>query len=181
MESHPDVRDCVVHCVHCGICFLTHPRNAGRRNLRCPFGCRRHHRRELANHRSAAYYGTAAGKQKKERLNAARHRRTGSAHRELVGDGAANDLPPPNSTPEHPLEEPSMTAELPLEGVVLDESSVAKSRMLPYLRMVVGLIEGIHLSLNELIDLLRQALRQRSIAPCRRVDYVLAFLHQHPP
>ena len=74
-----------------------------------------------------------------------------------------------------------MTAELPLEGVVLDESSVAKSRMLPYLRMVVGLIEGIHLSLNELIDLLCQALRQRSIAPCRRVDYVLAFLHQHPP
>lgn len=64
---------------------------------------------------------------------------------------------------------------------MLDESSLAKSRMLPYVGMVVGLIDGIRLSLREVVDLLCRALRQRSIAPRRRVDYVLAFLHQHPP
>lgn len=182
LESRPELGDCAAHCVHCGIRFLIHPRNAGRRNVRCPFGCRRHHRREHASRRSAAYYRTAAGKQKKKRLNARRHRSSHSADGEAAGDDARNDLvPPPNSSPEHGPEEPSVKGQLPLNGMVLDESSVAKSRMLPYVRMVVGLIEGIQLSLGELVDLLRQALRQHSIAPRRRVDYVLAFLHQHPP
>jgi hypothetical protein len=31
------------------------------------------------------------------------------------------------------------------------------------------------------VELLRQALRQRSIASRSRRDYVLAFLHEHPP
>jgi len=71
--------------------------------------------------------------------------------------------------------------ELRLEGVVLDESSLVRSRMLPYARMVVGLIEGIELSCHEVVRLLRQAMRQHSIANRRRVDYILCFLNQHPP
>jgi hypothetical protein len=71
--------------------------------------------------------------------------------------------------------------ELRLDGVVLDESSVVNSPMLPYLRMLVSLIEGIRLTCQELVRLLRQALRQRSLAFRRRGDYVLRFLHQHPP
>jgi hypothetical protein len=68
-----------------------------------------------------------------------------------------------------------------LEGVVLDESSVVESPVLPYVRMVVGLIEGVRVSLKQLRDWLCQALRQHSIARRRRPDYVLAFLNQHPP
>jgi len=70
---------------------------------------------------------------------------------------------------------------LRLEGVVLDESSLATSPMLPYVRMIVNLIEGIELSCSEVLDLLRQAMRQHSIGARRRIDYVLSFLHQHPP
>lgn len=71
--------------------------------------------------------------------------------------------------------------ELHLEGIVLDESSVANSPLLPYARMLVSLIEGVRVSLQQLRDWLCQALRQHSIARRRRSDYVLAFLNQHPP
>jgi hypothetical protein len=65
--------------------------------------------------------------------------------------------------------------------VVLRESSLVQSRMLPYVRMVVSLIEGIELSGEVVVRLLRQALRQHRIADRRRTDYVLRFLQQHPP
>ena len=68
-----------------------------------------------------------------------------------------------------------------LERVVLDESSLATSPMLPYVRMVVSLIEGVEFTCREVIHLLRQAMRQHSIGARRRIDYVLGFLHQHPP
>ena len=53
--------------------------------------------------------------------------------------------------------------------------------MFSYLRVFVWLCDGIDLSRNELVDLLRQAMRQRSIATRTRTQYVLRFLHQHPP
>ena len=68
-----------------------------------------------------------------------------------------------------------------LEGVVLDESSLAGSPMLPYVRMVVSLIEGVTFTCREVLCLLRQAMRQHSIGARRRIDYLLGFLHQHPP
>jgi hypothetical protein len=72
LASHPELSACAVHCVHCGIRFLTHPRNARRVDLRCPFGCQGHHRRQCSSQRSTAYYQTACGKAKKKRLNARR-------------------------------------------------------------------------------------------------------------
>lgn len=74
-----------------------------------------------------------------------------------------------------------MKAELQLEGVTLRPSSLANSPMLPYVRMVIRLIDGILLEPHDLVRLLVQAVRQRSIAFRKRSDYVLAFLHQHPP
>jgi hypothetical protein len=68
-----------------------------------------------------------------------------------------------------------------LEDVVLRSSSLASSPILPYARILVKLMEGLDVSLPELVELLRQALRQRSIASRSRRDYVLAFLHEHPP
>ncbi len=71
--------------------------------------------------------------------------------------------------------------ELRLEEVVLRASRLSSSPMLPYARLLVRIIEGLELSLHALVELLGRALRQRSIAfRCRR-DYVLAFLHLHPP
>jgi hypothetical protein len=177
LESNPELRRCVASCIHCGIRFLTHPRNAGRGDLRCPFGCRQHHRRQRSSQRSTAYYQTAAGKGKKKRLNARRNRSTSSV------DGPPHqELGQQATSPKEPLADAWQgKVELRLEGVVLDESSLARSRMLPYVRMVVRLIEGIELRCHEMISLLRRAMRQHSIAYRRRTDYVLCFLHQHPP
>ena len=71
--------------------------------------------------------------------------------------------------------------ELCLEGVILDEATVRTSPLLPYVLTVVNLLEGMHLSLRELVGLLLAVLRQRSIARRRRADYVLKYLHEHPP
>jgi len=71
--------------------------------------------------------------------------------------------------------------ELRLEEVVLDESSLARSPMLPYVRMVLRLVVGIELNCQEVARLLRRGLRQRCLALQRRTDYVLCWLHQHPP
>jgi hypothetical protein len=177
LESHPQLRPCVVGCVHCGIRFLTDPRNAGRRDLRCPFGCRRHHRQRCSYQRSVAYYRTTAGKRKKQRLNARRREATDHQRQPDPQQPAAPSQEPPSS-------DPGFQARLLLDGVVLDEPSLLASPMLPYARMVASLVEGVPLSLAELMGLLRQALRQRSIAHRRRVDYLLHVLgrqHRHPP
>jgi hypothetical protein len=166
LESHPELQPCVADCAHCGIRFITHPRNAGRIDLRCPFGCRGVHRRQRSSQRSVAYYQTPAGKRKKRRLNA---RRTAAALAPQPGPAAPG------------LPEPRSEAQLCLDGVVLDEPSLLASPMLPYLRMAVRLITGVSLSLGELIGLLRRALRQHSIARRRRTDYVLHVLHRCPP
>jgi len=79
------------------------------------------------------------------------------------------------------MEPLSAAFELRLDGVVLDESSVANSPMLPYVRMVVSLIEGVEFTCREVVHLLRQSLRQHSIGAGSRNDYLLGFLHQHPP
>jgi hypothetical protein len=179
LESHPKLRSCVASCAHCGIRFLTHPRNAGRRDLRCPFGCRRRHRQRSSNHRSTAYYRTTAGKLKKQRLNARRSVATGREPHTANGSPA-----PAAPLQQPPPSDPDAEFKLPLDGVVLDEPSLLTSPMLPYARMVASLVDGVPLGLAEFTDLLRQALRQHSIARRRRVDYVLHVLgrqHQRPP
>jgi hypothetical protein len=74
LRAQPELRRCRTRCRHCGIFFLTHPRNAGRQDLRCPFGCREAHRRHQSARRSAAYYRDEAGKEKKRGLNAKRRK-----------------------------------------------------------------------------------------------------------
>lgn len=68
-----------------------------------------------------------------------------------------------------------------LERVVLDASTLTRSPTLPYVRMVTWLLERVSLSLDELVALMLEIVRQRSIAKRSRNDYVLDFLHQHPP
>jgi hypothetical protein len=145
--------------------------------LRCPFGCRQHHRRQRSSRRSTAYYQTAAGRRKKKRLNG---RRQGSQFPPIAPPQAALD--PHRASPSEPANDAlPVTVELRLEGVVLEESSLARSPMLPYVRMLVGLIEGIELSCRDVVCLLRQAMRQHSFGTRRKIDYLLSFLHRHPP
>lgn len=69
IREHPHLRPCLKRCRHCGIFFLTHPRNARRDDIDCPFGCRKAHRKQCSQKRSAAYYQTPEGKLKKKLLN----------------------------------------------------------------------------------------------------------------
>lgn len=172
---------CVAFCVYCGLRFLTHPRCAGRVDLRCPFGCREHHRRQRSNQRSAAYYRTASGKRLKKRLNAGRTSDVQVAEGE--GATAVHEKPTPAGEQQADQErnEQSSNVELRLEDVVLGQATLRTSSMLPYVRMLVSLLEGIHLRRHELVELLLQSLRQHSIAYRTRTDYVLRFLHRYPP
>jgi len=76
LRIKPWLRKCLARCRHCGIYFLADPRNAGRRDLGCPFGCSRAHRQQQSTRRSVAYYREPEGKIKKQALNA--RRRQGS-------------------------------------------------------------------------------------------------------
>ena len=74
VRTQPELRRCLTRCRHCRIFFLTHPRNAGRGDLRCPFGCRGAHRKRQSSQRSAAYYQDENGKEKKRQQNAKRRK-----------------------------------------------------------------------------------------------------------
>lgn len=77
LRSQSHLRRCLRRCRHCRIFFLTHPRNARRRDLRCPFGCRQAHRKRRSTARSVAYYTTVEGKAKKKMQNGKRVRSGG--------------------------------------------------------------------------------------------------------
>ena len=72
LRRKPWLRKCLARCRHCGIFFLADPRNAGRQDLGCPFGCSRAHRKKQSTKRSVAYYQEPEGKVKKQALNARR-------------------------------------------------------------------------------------------------------------
>jgi hypothetical protein len=87
------LQDCAVACCHCGIRFVTHPRNAKRQNLRCPFGCREHHRRQRANQRSRRHYQSASAKRKKKLLNGKRSQRGCDTPNAAAADDYALEAP----------------------------------------------------------------------------------------
>lgn len=147
LRSRPDLRRCLSRCRHCRIFFLTHPRNAGRQDLRCPFGCREAHRKQRSTDRSVAYYATAEGKAKKKMQNGRRVQR-----------GVRPDRNPP-----------------------LTEAPEFAAVLVGYVAMVATLIEGRRVSQAEMLQRLVRAQRQHSMARRRRMDYVVAQLHQHGP
>ena len=251
----------MVSCAGCGIRFLTHPRNRGRTDLRCPFGCRERHRQKCANERSCRYYQTAEGRKKKEWRNAERtgwprppdpplplgssedckepevgNRSEISQHGEVadgprlsshsaalpavdVRDGSAvvdrsdvtdassaaadvvgaADAAGPKRCPVRGCEAPPELVDLsiafpsenpaPVEdplvwelgGVKLSAWLVATTPMLPYVQLLVKEIGSLGLCRDCLIKWLLEKLRQRSIAFRLHRQYVLRFLHLHPP
>lgn len=151
LRRHPRLHRCLTRCWHCGIRFLTDPRNAGRGDLGCPFGCSETHRRRESNRRSVEYYRDDAGKEKKRRLNA--RRRRGAA--ELTPRVVPAPVPPP------PLPWPR--------------------RLLLYVRLLVRLIEARSLSLAEVVAKVARTVRQHRMVRSARGDQVIAWLHEGPP
>lgn len=162
MRTKPHLRRCLTRCTHCNIYFLTHPRNAKRDDLGCPFGCRQAHRKRSSTERSVAYYRTKNGKTKKREQNDKRKK---------------PDQPPQNESP--PLEQEQLLgkqiAPVPSIGIPFDAD------LFSYLRMVTSQIEGRRVSAQEILKMLTRALRQHSMVPLRRVDYLVWYLNREPP
>ena len=64
----------LTRCVHCGIYLITSCSNRGRKDIRCPFGCREKHKKDASNKRSTAYYKTEQGQIKRRIQNVKRDR-----------------------------------------------------------------------------------------------------------
>lgn len=146
------LRRCLTRCRHCRIFFLTHPRNCGRKDLGCPFGCRDSHRAARSDKRSSAYNSTPAGKLKKKSLNGRRRQAGNAAAGEKVEECGGGP-----------------------DDVVFD------AEIVEHVRVVTTLIEGFAVSREDVIEMLKRAVRQRSIARQRRIDYVLQWLAEHGP
>ena len=154
LRARAELRRCVTRCRHCRIFFLTHPRNAGRRDLRCPFGCKEAHRKRRSTERSVEYYGTEEGKTKKKIQNGKR------SHGEARGDHNHQCV---------------QAQRLERDGIRLDLVMVG------YVRRVTSLIEARRVSEEEIVEMLVRSMRQHSIARRRRMDYVLAYLKKNAP
>lgn len=157
LRAKPHLRRCLTRCKHCRIFFPTHPRNAGRTDLRCPFGCREVHRKQRSTERSEAYYGTKEGRFKKRMQNDKRRRQ-------------------PNHVEEQDLGEERVSPGSSCEA----QGDPCSEEMVAHVRMVTSLIEGRKVSREEILQMLERAMRQHSIGRERRIDYVMRTLKEHP-
>ncbi len=154
LRVNPCLRRCLARCRHCKIFFLTHPCNAGRKDLGCPFGCKGAHRRRNAGKRSVEYYSTPEGKFKKKLQNNKRSRAETKAAINQCASAGKNLV-----LPERGIDEPTIC----------------------YLRMVISLIEARMVSTAEIMEMLIRILRQHSMVRRRRIDYVLQYLNKRAP
>lgn len=163
LRTKPHLRKCLCRCRHCRIFFLTHPRNAGRRDLGCPFGCREAHRRKESTRRSIEFYRGEQGRILKGYQNEAR--RTGASV--LIGQKAEAAAKPPKAP--CPVE---VAAALPAAN---------DPELVEHVRVVVSLIEDRPVRLEEIWAMLLRVLRQRSMPKGRPIDHAVAWLNANPP
>lgn len=155
LRAKPHLRACLTRCRHCRIFFLTHPRNASHRHkLRCPFGCRKAHRKQESTRRSVAYYRDPSGKKKKSDLNQRRASKSSA-------NGSATAAPD--------------------TAIAQQGSAQRNAAMLEHVRMVVGLIEGWRVSRRQILAMLAKVLRQHTMCRRRPIDQTVAWLNEHPP
>ena len=145
------------------------PANRGREDLRCPFGCRQLHRRQQFSRRSTAYYRTAAGRQKKHRLNASRSNSADS-------NATVEALSPPVSVTAEA--QPSLA--LP-ESLEISLEMIERSSVLPYVALLFALIGGRKLTREQLLERLCLRVRQHSLPHLPRREYVAHIVHEQPP
>lgn len=176
------LRRCLTRCRHCRIFFLTHPRNAGRKDLRCPFGCSQAHRRKESIRRSTEYYRGEDGRKYKRRQNERqREKRQRRANAQPQSHILQNPPQPKGSgQPQSAdLRPPPSAAGLPPQSQLSFQPP--PDRLLRYLRMVLSLIEERSVSRAEILEMLRRVLRQRSMCRRRRADHTVAWLNEQPP
>lgn len=168
--------------------------------MRCPFGCRLHHRRQRGNARSRKHNQTDKGRANKKKRNIAARTKDGQAapngtaprpreqSSQLTADSPSADFADVTKVDEPPTVAPSVESEailehltLNLNGFALDVRALVNSRILPYVRMVASVLERRRISRQELIAALLASMRQRSMARAPRREYVLRYLNQHPP
>ena len=151
LRDKPQLRKCLTRCRHCGILFFTHPRNAGRDDLGCPFGCRQAHRKQSAKQRSLEFYRSDAGKIKKKYLNERRSQR-------------------------HHLAESASTE----NRFGAPEDHVAPE-IVRHLQMVISFIEACRVAWQQIHELVTEILRQRSIEIGGKVFYDTGCGQKTPP
>jgi hypothetical protein len=151
LRDKPQLRKCLTRCKHCQIRFFTHPRNAGRRDLGCPFGCRQAHRKQSAKQRSLEFYRSDAGKIKKQYLNARRSQR-------------------------HHLAESSLAEN---RFVVPEDHEPAE--IVRHLQIVISFIEGFRVAWQQIHELVTEILRQRSIEIDGKLFYDTGCGQKAPP
>ncbi|MBW2195185.1 MAG: hypothetical protein JRF37_06310, partial [Deltaproteobacteria bacterium] len=139
----------------CGIFFLTHPRNAGRKDLGCPFGCREAHRKQNSTKRSVAYYQNKEGKFKKRLLNARRTQKDTSSE---TLNGA---------------EKSTWSAG--------DDTVLPDEVMVRHLQIIVTLIEEREVKVDAVLVLADELLRQHRMEKRKKVFYVQGNLRSNPP
>jgi len=165
VRAKPHLRKCLCRCRHCRIFFLTDPRNAGRHDLGCPFGCKKEHRRRESIRRSTEYYQGEEGRKYKRRQNQRQR-------------GQVKILDPNPSKPSRAA--PSPKTPCPVE--VAEALPAAKDpELVEQVRAVVCLIEERAVRLEEIWQMLLGVLSQRSMGRRRKIDHVVAWLHANPP
>lgn len=184
LRAKPHRRKCLSRCRHCGIFFLTDPRNAGRCDLGCPFGCSRAYRRRESIRRSTEYYRGEEGRKYKRRQNQRQQekRRLRAAAKKRPEGNRLESPAQPSPSCESESADPSPcppTAASPQNGQVPFQPP--PEHLLQYLQMLVSLIEERPVSRQEILEMLQRVFRQRSICRRRRVDHTVAWLHEHPP
>ena len=154
LRAKPHLRAGLTRCRHCRIFFLAHPRNRGRQDLRCPFGCREAHRKRASAQRGAEYYRSPEGKQRKRQINQRRPRKYCAPE-------------PPSERPRAPAPQRCPAPWSP--------------PMVEHVRMVSSLIEGRRISRRQVVAMLERVLRQHRLARRRKIDHTVAWLNEHPP
>ena len=152
-RAKPHLRRCLNRCRRCRIFLLVDPRNAGRKDLRCPFGCQEAHRRQQSTQRSVAYYRGPEGREKKRIQNS---KRRGPARRV----------------------DPSQVKSRPL---LADRPPPWPKPLVEHVRVVVSMIEDRTLSRGEILEMLAEVLRQQGMGRRRKIDHAVSWLHENPP
>jgi hypothetical protein len=154
LRAKPQLRHCLKRCRHCGIFFPTHPRNAERRDLRCPFGCRQGHGKRRSTKRSVEYYQTKEGRVKRRMHNGKRKRRQNAAQ----------------------------VPKRPEQGEALESAQAVgyDAAMVEHVRMTTSLLEGRKVSRREILEMLARAeKKQHSIGGSEKTEYRARDLNEN--
>ena len=140
----PDLKRGLLRCCHCGIFLLSRRCNEGRKDIRCPLGCREHHKAMGSKRRSNDYYSSDSGRKKKRDHNIARKR------------PVVDEVSPPSSPSDAPSAPLSAQTQPPTEAVFKDS-------VVEYTRLIISMTERRKVSRKEALAALRRAVSQHSL------------------